>query len=306
MTGPPILVGVDGSDCSLVAVDLAVRAAALRGCPVGIVYCDPWADHPAWAHNDPAGELTGGLLSDPQQAIRAAIDRADTNEVPVTGEVLAGNPTTVLVRESADADLLVLGHRGRGGFPELLLGSVAVTVAAHAACPVLITRGSPQTGGEVLIGVDGSPGNHAAIGFAFHEAALRKADLRALHTRQESNSTDHASTIENDPGSDFVEQDQVLTEALSSWSQKYRQVVVHRQLATGRAAHAIVTASNRAQLVVLGARGRGGLHGRRLGSVSHAVLHHAACPVTIVHDASKQQGAATRHRRNRHDAPQSL
>ncbi|MEK8110543.1 universal stress protein [Micromonospora sp. M12] len=55
--------------------------------------------------------------------------------MPVTGEVLAGNPTTVLIRESADADLLVLGHRGRGGFPELLLGSVAVTVAAHAACP---------------------------------------------------------------------------------------------------------------------------------------------------------------------------
>ncbi|WP_433550488.1 universal stress protein [Micromonospora zamorensis] len=55
-------------------------------------------------------------------------------EVPVTGEVLAGNPRTVLICESADADLLVLGHRGRGGFPELLLGSVAVTVAAHAAC----------------------------------------------------------------------------------------------------------------------------------------------------------------------------
>lgn len=54
MTGPPILVGVDGSDCSLVAVDLAVREAALRGRPVRIVYCDPWADHPAWAHNDPA------------------------------------------------------------------------------------------------------------------------------------------------------------------------------------------------------------------------------------------------------------
>ncbi|MFI6243199.1 universal stress protein [Micromonospora sp. NPDC050795] len=293
MTGPPILVGVDGSDCSLVAVDLAVREAALRGRPVRVVYCDPWADHPAWAHSDPAGELTGGLLSDPQAAIRAAIDRAATDEVSVTGEVLAGNPTTVLIRESADADLLVLGHRGRGGFPELLLGSVAVTVAAHAACPVLITRGTSTTGGEILIGVDGSPGNHAAIGFAFHEAVLRKADLRALHTRQDSSSTDDASTLESDPGSEHVDHDQVLTEALSGWSQKYPQVVVHRQLATGRAAHALVTASDRAQLVVLGARGRGGLRGRRLGSVSHAVLHHAACPVTIVHDASQEQGAAT-------------
>ncbi|WP_410816268.1 universal stress protein [Micromonospora sp. 050-3] len=294
MTGSPILVGVDGSDCSLVAVDLAVREAALRGRPVRIVYCDPWADHPAWTHNDPAGELTGGLLSDPQQAIRAAIDRVNTDEVPVTGEVLAGNPTPVLIRESADADLLVLGHRGRGGFPELLLGSVAVTVAAHAACPVLITRGTPTTGGEVLIGVDGSPGNNAAIGFAFHEATLRSVDLRALHTRTESNNTDHGSMAMDDSGSENLGHDQVLTEALSGWSQKYPQVVVQRQLAAGRAAHALVTASDRAQLVVLGARGRGGLHGRRLGSVSHAVLHHAACPVTIVHDnASQEQGAAT-------------
>jgi nucleotide-binding universal stress UspA family protein len=70
MTGTPILVGVDGSDCSLAAVDLAVREAALRGRAVRVVYCDPWADHPAWAHNDPAGEL----LSEPQQAIRAATD----------------------------------------------------------------------------------------------------------------------------------------------------------------------------------------------------------------------------------------
>ncbi|MEH1169434.1 universal stress protein [Micromonospora sp. CPCC 205539] len=136
--------------------------------------------------------------------------------------------------------------------------------------------------------MDGSPGNHAAIGFAFHEAALRKADLRALHSRQESSRTGHASPLASDPGSE-----QVLTEALSGWSQKYPQVLVRRQLATGRAAHALVTASDRAQLVVLGARGRARLRGRRLGSVSHAVLHHAACPVSIVHDGSREQGTAT-------------
>ena len=85
MTGTPILVGVDGSDCGLVAVDLAVREAALRERPVRVVYCDPWADHPAWAHNDPAGDLLS--------------DRADTGEVQVTGEVLAGSPAKVLIRE---------------------------------------------------------------------------------------------------------------------------------------------------------------------------------------------------------------
>jgi nucleotide-binding universal stress UspA family protein len=169
----------------------------------------------------------------------------------------------------------------------LLLGSVAVTVAAHATCPVLITRGIPTAGDEVLIGVDSSPGNDAAVGFAFHEAALRNADLRALHTRRESDVIDPAPTQMDGPGGELVGPDRVLSEALSGWWQKYPQVVVHRQLATGRAAHALIAAGDRAQLVVLGARGRGGLPGRRLGSVSHAVLHHAACPVTIVHDTSQ-------------------
>lgn len=109
--------------------------------------------------------------------------------MPVTGEVLAGNPTTVLIRESAHAHVLVLGHRGRGGFSALLLGSVAATVAAHAACPVLITRGMPPTRGEVLVGLDGSPADDAAVGFAFHEAALRNADLRALYASNEPNLT---------------------------------------------------------------------------------------------------------------------
>ncbi|GID98222.1 universal stress protein [Amorphoplanes digitatis] len=89
----------------------------------------------------------------------------------------------VLIRESATADLLVLGHRGRGGFAALLLGSVAIKVAAHAACPVLITRGPPPAGGDVVVGVDGSAAGGAAIGFAFQEAALRGVGLRALHAK---------------------------------------------------------------------------------------------------------------------------
>ena len=282
MTGPPILVGVDGSAPSLAAVDLAIREATLRERAVRIVFGDVWANHPAWANNNPAGELAAGLLSEPQQAIRDAIDRAVTEQVPVTGEVLAGDPAAVLIRESAHTDLLILGHRGRGGFPELLLGSVAIKVAAHAICPVMITRGALRAGGDILVGMDGSAADDAPLGFAFHEAALRGADLRALHAWNRPQLSDADLLLRYDTGPEDTAHAQKLTEAALSWSRKYPTVTMYRELTTHRAADAIVAAASSAQLVVLGARGHAQLPGRRLGSVSHAVLHHAACPVAVV------------------------
>jgi nucleotide-binding universal stress UspA family protein len=290
MRSAPILVGVDGSTASLAAVDLAVREATLRGTALRIVYGDPWANHPAWAHSD-TGDMTG-VLSEPQQAIRDATDRASASTVPVTAEVLAGDPAVVLIRESHSVDLLVLGHRGRGGFSQLLLGSVAIKVAAHAACPVLITRGPPPTDGDVVVGVDGSPANDAAIGFAFHEAALRGTDLRALHVWTELNIADPAVMVLYDLAPERVEQGRMLAAALSGWIQKYRTVAVHQHLVTGRAGHALVAASGSAQLIVLGTRGHGGLPGQRLGSVSHTVLHHSTCPVAVVHHMPESMAAS--------------
>ena len=281
MTGPPILVGVDGSAPSLAAVDLAIREATLRERAVRIVFGDIWANHPAWANNDPASELAAGLLSEPQQAIRDATDRA-TAQVPVTGEVLAGDPAAVLIRESAHTDLLILGHRGRGGFPELLLGSVAIKVAAHATCPVIITRGAIPADGDILVGMDGSAADDAPLGFAFHEAALHGADLRALHAWYRPNLSDADLVLRDDTQPEDTAHAQTLTEAALNWSRKYPTVTMYRELTTHRAADAIVAAASSAQLVVLGARGHAQLPGRRLGSVSHAVLHHAACPVAVV------------------------
>ncbi|WP_433790817.1 universal stress protein [Actinoplanes sp. CA-252034] len=282
MTGPPIIVGVDGSAPSLAAVDLALWEGALRDRAVRIVYGDCWADHPAWANNDAAGDLAAGLLSEPQQAIRDATDRANGTQVPVTTEIVAGDPAAVLVRESAHTDLLVLGHRGRGGLPGLLLGSVAIKVAAHATCPVMITRGAAPATGDILVGVDGSAADDAALGFAFHEAALRGADLRTLHAASRRHLGNAELLLRYDTQPEAAAHTQLLTETLSNWSRKYPGVAVHRDLTAGRPADAIVEAGTRAQLVVLGTRGHAHLPGRRLGSVSHAVLHHTACPVAIV------------------------
>jgi nucleotide-binding universal stress UspA family protein len=194
----------------------------------------------------------------------------------------------VLIRESAGAELLVLGHRGRGGFPELLLGSVSIKVAAHATCPVLVTRGEPAGGGDILLGLDGSPANRAATDFAFQEAALRDTGLLAVRAWRGPELTGPTDVLSHEDDLEGTTEGKALTEAMSGWSQRYPSVRVRVSLVSGQTARVLVAASTGAQLVVLGARGHGGLPGRRLGSVSHAVLHHASCPVAIVHPVEQQ------------------
>jgi len=92
-----------------------------------------------------------------------------------------GPPAAMLTEESTRASLLVLGHRGSGGFAGLHIGSVAIHTAAHARCPVLIVRGDPpEPGAPVIVGVDGSDEAHLALDFAFQTAALRQVVLRAV------------------------------------------------------------------------------------------------------------------------------
>ncbi len=264
MTNAPILVGVDGSEPSLDAVSLAIREAARRGCAVRVVYGDPWAHHPAWAGKDTSGELTDGELAIQAAAERAAAEQSDTDQVPVTTEILAGDPAAVLIRESLSAEMVVVGHRGRGGFPTLLLGSVALKVAAHASCPVLVTRGTPRKQGEVVLGIDGAQPHEGAAEFAFREAALHETSLRALYA-----------------GPDPIELDAAV-DALSRWTEKYPSVPLQSQHVLDRPDHALIEASSQARLIVLGARLSRFRPGRRLGSVVNAVLHHAECPVAVL------------------------
>ncbi len=282
MDAAPVLVGVDGSAPSMAAVDLALREAGLRDHPVRVVYADPWARHPAW-HD--SGDLAEELLSDPQAIVRAALDRAAAagTGLTVTGEVLPGDAAGVLIHESASAALTVLGHRGHGGFPELLLGSVAAKVAAHAAGTVLVTRGELPGTGPVLLGVDAMDVEPAAVGFAFQEAAWRGAEVLAVHAWTGPFLSGPTDLLVYDPDLDRREREQRLAEALAGWRAAYPEVPVRAELVWGRAGRALVAAGTGAQLAVVGPRGTGGLPGRRLGAVTHALLHHAPCPVAVVH-----------------------
>lgn len=276
MTEAAVLVGIDGSDASLYALDRAVVEARLRGCPVRAIYADPWANHPAWANQPPDPQ------SEPQLTIQAAAQRTRAADVPVATEILTGDAAPVLIRESANVALLVVGHRGRGGFPELLLGSVATKVAAHAHSPVIVTRGTPGApSGDIVVGVDGTTANQTALEFAFTEAALHATRIHAVHAWTGPELTGPSDLIIDDPVADRRGQQSLIHDAIAPWTQRYPAMPVRYTILRGRPAHALIDASHHAQLLVVGPHTPGLLPGIRLGTITHTVLHHAACPVAV-------------------------
>lgn len=284
----PVLVGVDGSESSQTAVDLGVREAQLHGRPVRLVHAFVWPLLGVYVGPSPAGPPGGGLAADADRVLASALARAAKAdpELPVTGEVVTGQPVPVLLAEAQRAALVVLGDRGLGGFTGLLVGSVAVQVAGHAPGPVLVARGAGEPGGPVVVGVDGSATSLAALEFAAAEAAVRRAELLALHTwfGKLPHEEEQELPLIYDAEDVQLAQARKLAEWLAPVRDRFPAVTVRERVEHGRAARALVTASAAAQLVVVGARGLGGFAGLLLGSVSQAVLHHAGCPVAIIRE----------------------
>jgi nucleotide-binding universal stress UspA family protein len=282
----PVVVGVDGSPRSLDAVDLAAHEATLRNAPLHLVYAYVWPYVAAPIGPSEARGLERSLRDDAEQIVREAADRARATAptVAVTSEAVVGAPTATLLERSRTASLVVIGDRGHGGFTGLLAGSVAVQLSAHATCPVLVARGRTDPTGDVLVGVDGSPASEPAVGFAFEEAALRGVDLTALHAWTDPFSTGPGEILPLAYDAALVEakEERVLAESLAGWCDKYPDVTARRRLVRGHTREVLIEATEGAQLAVVGSRGRGGFTGLLLGSVSQAVLHHAACPVAVV------------------------
>jgi nucleotide-binding universal stress UspA family protein len=282
----PVVVGVDGSACSLDAVALAAGEAVRRHRPLHVVYAFFWPFLGVPLGPSPLGPPEGGLLGETQRIVQEAVDHARQAEptVAVTGAAITGAPAEVLIDQSRSAAVVVVGDRGLGGFTGLLIGSVAVQLAAHAACPILVARGRPNPTGDVLVGVDGSPAAEPAIGAAFEEATLRGARLTALHVWSHPRSTGPGDMLPlvYDVAEVEAEEARVLAEALAGWRDKYPDLPVRRELRRAYVRPALIDETTRSQLVVVGSRGRGGFTGLLLGSVSQAMLHHAHCPVLVV------------------------
>ncbi|GAA3166882.1 universal stress protein [Planomonospora alba] len=263
----PIVVGTDGSDPATAAVRWAARDADRRGLPVRIVHVVDRGPYgaPVAGRPDPCAYAGQRTL---EQAAGAAGECAPG--VAVATELAEGPPGEVLREHIAAAAELVVGCRGRGGCDGALLGSVPVRTAGHAPGAVVVVR--PQPAGscrEVVVGADGSAGCEPALAFAFEQARARGCPLRAVHAWRE-------------PGDLMGGPGRAAAERLAAWRERFPGVEVTEDPRCAQPVPALVDASGRAGLLVVGARGLGAVGALLLGSVSRGVLHHARCPVAVV------------------------
>jgi nucleotide-binding universal stress UspA family protein len=286
-----IVVGVDGSASALHAVRWAAIEARRRGASLRLVHVCTLVPP---GYPDPVthlGDYAAVLLGQGRRWLAEATDtaRAIDDNLEISTDLRDGAIAKVLIEESASARMVVLGSRGLGGFTELLVGSIAVTVAAHARCPAVVIRSStvdspPPVTGPVVVGVDGSMLSDAAIAFAFDAAAARGVPLRAVHTWLDIDLAGAWVPLPSivDWAEVHTNEVRILADRLAGWQEKYPNVEVHRLITKDRPARALLRRADDAQLIVVGSRGRGGLAGIALGSVSQTLLHKAPCPVAVI------------------------
>lgn len=136
-----IVVGLDGSECSKAALKWAAEEARRHGAELFAI--SAWTPPPV-AY--PFGGFPAGVEQQPAENARAVLEQILRDElgedpgITVHSDVIEGNPSKVLIDLSKDADVVVIGTRGHGGFTGMLLGSVSQHVTAHAACTVVVAR----------------------------------------------------------------------------------------------------------------------------------------------------------------------
>jgi nucleotide-binding universal stress UspA family protein len=143
---PRIVAGVDGSPSSLAALRWAVEQARLTGGTVDavIAWQFPATGNFGWAPVSAIDDL------DFEEIAKHTLDGAvgsigeQAAGVPIRQVVIQGLPAQVLLDAAGDADLLVVGSRGHGGFADALLGSVSQHCVHHATCPVVVMRGEEK------------------------------------------------------------------------------------------------------------------------------------------------------------------
>jgi nucleotide-binding universal stress UspA family protein len=207
----------------------------------------------------------------------------------VEARQVPGGAAATLVEESRHAELVVVSNRGRGGFAELLLGSVGAQVTSHAHCPVLVVRPPDRPvdhSGPVVVGVDGSPTGAAALAHGADEAVRRSRLLVVAHVWWAATVREVRETYAGIEATAMADAAEVVAAAVASVQARCPGIIAEESLLRGPdPAHTLVEASRSAGLMVVGSRGRGGFAGLLLGSVSQRLVQHAQCPVLVTRAA---------------------
>ncbi|HEY4463435.1 MAG TPA: universal stress protein [Streptosporangiaceae bacterium] len=302
----PIVVGADGTEESLRAVDWAAREAARRAAPLRIVSVTV-APSPNASPHGPPETVDDALRSLYAQALTTTAGRAASLSpgLAIETELLSGRPARVLARDASGASMLVVGAGGAGEYGGVGVGPVSRYVAMHARCPVAVVRDPGEAAGsEIVVGVrDPHEAAAGALRFAFEEAALRGVPLRAVHAwywfppallapvaadaAGRPRRTGDAGSAwplpeEFDARALSAETAVRLAEVLRGWQGKYPEVAVSQDVVHGHPGRVLADFSGRAGLVVLGRHDRHDGVRPGHGSVHYAVLSRARGPVAVV------------------------
>lgn len=288
----PVAVGVDDSDESLAAVDWAADEAAARGTGLRLVNASQWQKHQLQAVK-PSRETR----TDREQSLLGAMEervRARQSGVAMATEEVEDAPARALLAAGSDADLLVLGSHGLGTVGGFIVGSVGQEVVAETKHPVVLVRpdygdreaSAGAAGGDgrrkVVLGLDVRDVKDELLDFAFAFAARHAVPLHIVHTWHFPGLRRHAAAAGHggpDPGTK-AERESALSGAVRPYRDRFPGVKVSEETAPGRAASHLVEAASDAGLVVVGRRRAAS--GAHIGSVTHAMIHHAPCPVAVV------------------------
>ncbi|WP_327284211.1 MULTISPECIES: universal stress protein [unclassified Streptomyces] len=308
MSNAPVIAAVDGSEHSLLALEWARTEALRHAAPLVVAHVLPDTSQLYAARRS--------SLADPSQPEKYADPigehvrdvLAGAAELPdeVRYDALEGSVPEALRVSGEGARMLVMGSRGRGGFAALLLGSNSRAVASTAACPVVVVphaarraEAAPQPAGgpagPVVLGLHAAETADDVLAFAFVEAAARRTTVQVVsaYAIPPAPMTVVDSPFQVIPPEGLADDGDAVpaeremlrsqTERLAPFRSRWPRVPVEQAAVPGDAAERLVTASRSAALVVVGRH-----HPRRsvgplmIGSVAHAVLHHAHGPVAVV------------------------
>jgi nucleotide-binding universal stress UspA family protein len=280
-----VVVGIDGSASGRCALRWALAEAQLRQLRLEVIHA--WRTPALFVPGEYDAELVGAGRTD-EAAMRLinrdidAIGADLPDDVEITRTQLHGFAARALVEASQHAELVVVGRRGTGGFPQELIGPKAVQLAHHAKCPVAVVPDLwTGEGRGVVVGVDGSDHSARALRWAHDEASLRSASLTAVITwglfDQHHVAPDAAfdPKYSADDARAFLEH--AVATALDGGVAEVATEAINDLPAPG-----LIDAATTAEVLVVGARGLGGFGDLLLGSVSHRCLTHSRCPTVVV------------------------
>ncbi|MEU3194522.1 universal stress protein [Streptomyces sp. NPDC006992] len=280
-----VVVGVDGSPHSLRALDRAADEAERRGAELEVLCGGVPARRGAYPETEADRERM-------RQATREVADSAAERareRVPGLTVVASGvsEPAAdALVGRSRTAELTVVGTRGHGGFRGLLLGSVSLRLAAHAAGPLMVVRGAlPEPGtapGDVVVGVKSESATQP-VEYGFQAAQRSGSAVRVAHCWIYPMLPGVALRLSpQEPSTETKRAEQFVEDTLRPFRKRYPQVPLSAEQHQGQPAEHLIKLSEGADTVVLGVRRQARRLSLQVGPVVHAVLHHAKCSVVLI------------------------